>query len=206
MALIYTDNDSHPLSDCGYADGLRSSSDDEAPLSLARCRKELETRPARIDKTRKCGVFGSRAKPGVSKGITTPGALKYRVGNAESPVKRYNKHTTSKIETIKRTLRRRSKKTDMLPYGNDRAGGYHAGGPYPGTANFANFTKRVGGTQCRLCSVHPTHTLLPCGHTVCYDHFLADDHKFPMVCAFCFQVQLNIHLLVRLPSNFSVAC
>ncbi|KAI5198893.1 hypothetical protein E4T39_06513 [Aureobasidium subglaciale] len=44
---------------------------------------------------------------------------------------------------------------------------------------------RIGGTKCSACVQHPSHRLIPCHHTVCYDHYLAHSDGASARCARC---------------------
>ncbi|KAI5203040.1 hypothetical protein E4T38_05337 [Aureobasidium subglaciale] len=48
---------------------------------------------------------------------------------------------------------------------------------------------RIGGTQCGPCVQQPSHRLVPCQHTVCYDHYLAHPDGAPARCARCLKIQ-----------------
>ncbi|KAI5239007.1 hypothetical protein E4T43_07056 [Aureobasidium subglaciale] len=51
---------------------------------------------------------------------------------------------------------------------------------------------RIGGTQCGPCVQLPTHRLVPCQHTVCYDHYLAHPDGAPARCARCLKTVATI--------------
>jgi len=54
-----------------------------------------------------------------------------------------------------------------------------------------NMGLRVGDTQCSDCDINPSHILTPCGHTICYEHFLQDPgEELPVRCALCLKVSL----------------
>jgi hypothetical protein len=59
---------------------------------------------------------------------------------------------------------------------------------------WSNMGLRIGGTQCLACENNPSHTLAPCGHTICYDHFLQHAEDLPVRCALCLKVSLFLDL------------
>jgi hypothetical protein len=61
---------------------------------------------------------------------------------------------------------------------------------------------RIGSTECAPCENRPTHQLDPCGHTVCYEHYLHHPEDLPVRCAKCLKVSLLLHdlpLTISLP-------
>ncbi|KAG9946785.1 hypothetical protein KCU85_g6262, partial [Aureobasidium melanogenum] len=51
--------------------------------------------------------------------------------------------------------------------------------------NWSSMDRRIGGTQCPACYFTPSHILVPCEHTVCYDHFLQHPEDLAVRCALC---------------------
>ncbi|KAK6001145.1 hypothetical protein QM012_003228 [Aureobasidium pullulans] len=51
--------------------------------------------------------------------------------------------------------------------------------------SWLSMDRRIGGTQCPACVFTPSHILIPCEHTVCYDHFLQHPEEFDVRCALC---------------------
>ena len=58
---------------------------------------------------------------------------------------------------------------------------------------WSNMGLRIGSTDCSPCENRPSHTLEPCGHTVCYDHFLQHSEDLPVRCAVCLKVSPFLH-------------
>lgn len=65
---------------------------------------------------------------------------------------------------------------------------------YPGDLSAAETSlsadRRIGAPQCHACVSNPSHRLLPCQHTVCYDHFLAHPEGASLRCARCLKVRI----------------
>ncbi|KAI4715935.1 hypothetical protein E4T48_07887 [Aureobasidium sp. EXF-10727] len=57
--------------------------------------------------------------------------------------------------------------------------------PVVAETSWSTRDRRIGGTQCTACDNSPSHLLLPCKHTVCYDHFLQHPEDLPVRCAQC---------------------
>lgn len=54
-----------------------------------------------------------------------------------------------------------------------------------------NMGLRIGGSQCFDCDAYPSHTLEPCGHTICYEHYLHEPGDgLDVRCALCLTVSL----------------
>lgn len=61
--------------------------------------------------------------------------------------------------------------------------------------NWLSMDRRIGGTQCPACDFTPSHILVPCAHTICYDHFLQHPEDLPVRCALCLKVSTILHTL-----------
>lgn len=58
----------------------------------------------------------------------------------------------------------------------------------------------LGAVDCAVCESRPTHSLAPCQHTVCYEHFLGgydSESSFISLCGRCHEVSCSssCHLL-----------
>ena len=54
-----------------------------------------------------------------------------------------------------------------------------------------NMGLRVGDVKCSRCDTHPSHTLEPCGHTICHEHYLQEPGDgLDVRCALCLRVSL----------------
>lgn len=66
------------------------------------------------------------------------------------------------------------------------------------TPTWDNMGLRVGDIQCAACDRQPSHTLEPCGHTICYEHYLQEPGEgLDVRCALCLKVSLLHDLSLR---------
>ncbi|KAG9832670.1 hypothetical protein KCU94_g8837, partial [Aureobasidium melanogenum] len=67
--------------------------------------------------------------------------------------------------------------------------------------NWLSMDRRIGGTQCPACDFTPSHILVPCEHTVCYDHFLQHPEDLAVRCALCLKSVTAILEIDETPST-----
>ncbi|THW16932.1 hypothetical protein D6D24_04185 [Aureobasidium pullulans] len=79
---------------------------------------------------------------------------------------------------------------------------------YPGDLSAAETSlsadRRIGAPQCHACVSNPSHRLLPCQHTVCYDHFLAHPEGASLRCARCLKSVTVTHEIEEL-GDFNIS-
>jgi hypothetical protein len=158
-----------------------------------------ETEAIHFDGRRKTGLAEEPAAYQNSNAIVTCSASKHLSMSTtleDRPrVSHHRAHTSVYVEyLVQATYIRHQRQRSAFMFPLPR----RAGDPVV-AETWSNMGLRIGGTQCLACENNPSHTLAPCGHTICYDHFLQHAEDLPVRCALCLKVSLPFHLL---PSPF----
>lgn len=73
---------------------------------------------------------------------------------------------------------------------------------FTSTTATAPLPQMLGDAHCGLCTTTPSHRLIPCQHTVCYDHLLLGhdaESLIQSICAKCHQVS---YMTLNSPASF----
>jgi hypothetical protein len=153
-----------------------------------------ETEAVHFDGRRKTGLAEEPAAYQNSNAIVTCSASKHLSMSTtleDRPrVSHHRAHTSVYVEyLVQATYIRHQRQRSAFMFPLPR----RAGDPVV-AETWSNMGLRIGGTQCLACENNPSHTLAPCGHTICYDHFLQHAEDLPVRCALCLKVSLHLHL------------